>query len=117
MDGILTSLFRRPEWFSVIGLAIDVIAVIAIVWDIVIRSNQPAPRRATPSKGSWLSLLRRAVCPNRAHGVKDAERWFRFMSVCADAGRGGEPRYFDYWSKAARKYHREYHKQPSGRAS
>ncbi len=27
MDGILTSLFSRPEWFSVIGLAIDVIAV------------------------------------------------------------------------------------------
>ncbi len=41
MDGILTSLFSRPEWFSVIGLAIDVIAVIAIVWDIVITRREP----------------------------------------------------------------------------
>ena len=48
---------------------------------------------------------------------EDAERWFRFMSVCADCGRGDGPLYFDYWPEAARKEHRRYHKQPSERTS
>ncbi len=33
---------------------------------------------------------------------KDAEKWFRFMCVCADAGRD-EPLYYDHWSEAAKK--------------
>ncbi len=44
-----------------------------------------------------------------------AERWFRFMSVCADCFRD-EPRYFDYWPESAREYNRKYPKQPSGGA-
>ena len=34
--------------------------------------------------------------------TEKAEKWFRFMCVCADAG-SDEPRYYDHWSEAAKK--------------
>ncbi len=41
MAQILASLTAEPAWFSVIGLALDVLAIIALAWDLVLARKEP----------------------------------------------------------------------------
>ena len=41
MAQILASLTAEPAWFSVIGLALDVLAIIALAWDLVLVRKGP----------------------------------------------------------------------------
>ena len=41
MAQILASLSADPAWFSVIGLALDVLAIIALAWDLVLARKGP----------------------------------------------------------------------------
>ena len=38
----------QPQWFSVIGLAIDIIAVVMIAWDLLIRRSHSFPSSSKP---------------------------------------------------------------------
>lgn len=38
------SLLAEPAWFSVVGLAIDIVAVILLAWDLLIKKSI-SPRR------------------------------------------------------------------------
>ncbi len=44
---LVEALFAEPAWFSVIGLGLDVVAVAAISWDLVI-SGRPVDRAGMP---------------------------------------------------------------------
>ncbi len=41
MAQILASLTAEPAWFSVIGLALDVLAIIALAWDLLLTRKGP----------------------------------------------------------------------------
>ena len=41
MAQIWASLSAEPAWFSVIGLALDVLAIIALAWDLVFARKGP----------------------------------------------------------------------------
>ena len=41
MAQILASLSAEPAWFSVIGLALDVLAIIALAWELVLARKGP----------------------------------------------------------------------------
>ena len=44
---LVEALFAEPAWFSVIGLGLDVVAVAAITWDLVI-SGRPVDGAGMP---------------------------------------------------------------------
>ena len=41
MAQVWASLTAEPAWFSVIGLALDILAIIALAWDLVLARKGP----------------------------------------------------------------------------
>ena len=54
---MVASLLAEPEWFSVAGLAIDIVAMILLAWDLLIaRKITPGGRDQNPPSSAWQGL-------------------------------------------------------------
>ena len=48
---ILASVFSEPAWFSVVGLALDIFAVVALAWELLL-TDRSASHSGNSSGGS-----------------------------------------------------------------
>lgn len=62
---MVSSLLAEPQWFSVAGLAIDIVAIILLAWEHLIVRNvirgdpgRPAGRDQDPPASPWRRLWR-----------------------------------------------------------
>ncbi len=53
------SLLAEPAWFSVVGLAIDIVAVILLAWDLLIKRSlsQRPDRNGDVASSVWRRFL------------------------------------------------------------
>ena len=62
---MVASLLAEPAWFSVAGLAIDIVAIFLLAWDLLIvrkvTPGGPGGRDHTPPPSTWQSLWREKV--------------------------------------------------------
>ncbi len=56
---MVASLLAEPAWFSVAGLAIDIVAIILLAWDLLmVKKVTPGGRDQTPPPSPWQRLGR-----------------------------------------------------------